>query len=274
MVPGRPRTPSGTPAGGQFARKVNPERTTELASDSTDSGATREPSAADSPSPLLRRLFEAAAALQEVVPDATLVGGSAAAFYAGHRDSYDHDHVIANLADHYDMVLEAIESQDGWITNRMVPNKLILGEIGDIEAGVRQLIRKTPLEVEQYQLPSGRVLRVPTSAETLRIKAYLIIARNQTRDYLDVAALSDWMGLNSAASVLVDIDHFYADQHRGGLGVSTQIAVQLADPRPRDAKTTQHLKQYKRLDRRWHDWNDVRSVCMAVSRLMVEQKDS
>ncbi|MHB1710576.1 MAG: hypothetical protein ACYCV7_04130 [Acidimicrobiales bacterium] len=182
--------------------------------------------------------------------------------------------MITNLADHYDMVLEAVESQDGWITNRMVPNKLILGEIGDIEAGVRQLIRKTPLEVARYQLPSGRVLQVPTSAETLRIKAYLVVARNQTRDYLDVAALSDWMGASLAATVLADIDRFYGDQHRDGLGVSTQIATQLADPRPKDAKTTQHLKQYKRLNRRWHDWNEVRSVCMSVSRLMLEQKDS
>jgi len=28
---------------------------------------------------------------------------------AGHRDSYDHDHVLANLADHFDAVLDAID---------------------------------------------------------------------------------------------------------------------------------------------------------------------
>ena len=81
-------------------------------------------------SPTLTRVLEAAARLQELVPDAVLVGGSAAALYAGHRDSYDHDHVVADLADRFDAVLEAVESQDGWVTNRVIPGKIILGELG------------------------------------------------------------------------------------------------------------------------------------------------
>ncbi|MGC8464204.1 MAG: hypothetical protein ACP5P9_11125 [Acidimicrobiales bacterium] len=275
MGPTHPRQATGSPTGGQFAPKANSESEPELVPSSTD-GSDAPPvlRADEAPSELLGRLYEAAAALQEVVPDATLVGESAAAFYAHHRDSYDHDHVITDLADHYDMVLEAIESLDGWVTNRMVPNKLILGEIGDIEAGVRQLIRKVPLEVARYQLPSGRILQVPTSDETLRIKAYLIVARNQTRDYLDVAALSEWMTLERAASVLSGIDRFYADQHQDGVGVASQLVRQLADPRPKDAKTTKHLDQYKRLDRRWHDWNEVRAVCSTVSRLIIDHEGS
>ena len=51
------------------------------------------------PSPTLRRVLESAARLQEVVPEAVLVGGSAAALHAGHRDSFDHDHVLADLVD-------------------------------------------------------------------------------------------------------------------------------------------------------------------------------
>jgi hypothetical protein len=31
-------------------------------------------------------------------------------------------------------------------------------------------------------LQSGRTLRVPTAEETLRIKAFLVVRRNQTRD--------------------------------------------------------------------------------------------
>jgi phage major head subunit gpT-like protein len=64
-------------------------------------------------SPTLTRVLEAAARLQELVPDAVLVGGSAAALYAGHRDSYDHDHVVADLADRFDAVLEAVSSSAG-----------------------------------------------------------------------------------------------------------------------------------------------------------------
>ena len=69
-------------------------------------------------SPALLQVLESAGRLQELVPDAVLVGGSAAALYAGHRDSYDHDHVVRNLADRFDAVLDALESEDGWVTNR------------------------------------------------------------------------------------------------------------------------------------------------------------
>ena len=44
----------------------------------------------------LRQVLKSAARLQSVVPDAVLVGGSAAALHAGHRDSSDHDHVLAD----------------------------------------------------------------------------------------------------------------------------------------------------------------------------------
>lgn len=92
----------------------------------------------------LLEVLESAVRLQEVVPDAVLVGGSAAALYAGHRESSDHDHVLADLADRYDAVLEAVEATEGWVTNRAQPGKIILGELGGIETGVRQLIRTTP----------------------------------------------------------------------------------------------------------------------------------
>ena len=64
--------------------------------------------------PELVRVLESAARLQEVVPDAVLVGGSAAALWANHRFSYDHDHVLQDLSDRFDTVLEAIEATDGW----------------------------------------------------------------------------------------------------------------------------------------------------------------
>jgi len=140
------------------------------------------------------------------VPDAVLVGGSAAAPWANHRSSFDHDHVLEDLGDRFDAVLDAIEATDGWVTNRVTPGKVILGELGDIESGVRQLIRKRPLEVIEVSLPSRHVLRVPTPDETLRIKGYLIVRRNQVRDYLDVAALSDRYGIAHAADVLGHID--------------------------------------------------------------------
>jgi ribosomal protein S18 acetylase RimI-like enzyme len=198
------------------------------------------------------------------------VGGSAAALYAGHRDSYDHDHVLADLRERFDVVLEALESEGEWVTNRVVPGKVILGQLGDIEAGVRQMIRTRPLEIARITLPSGRVLTIPTAAETLRIKGFLIVRRNQTRDYLDVAALADRYGLHEAAGVLARIDDYYVDQHGEGRGVAAQLARQLADPRPKDASVTRQLDAYRNLAPRWTDWAEVRSVSQELAAEMLE----
>src|SRR5580693_266741 len=179
-------------------------------------------------SPDLLAVLESASRLQQMIPDAVLVGGSAAALYAGHRASYDHDHVLADLRNRFDVVLEALESEGEWVTNRVVPGKVILGQLGDIEAGVRQMIRTRPLEITRVMLPSGRELTVPTADEVLRIKGFLIVRRNQTRDYLDVAALADRQGLHEAAGILARIDDYYADQHGGGRGIAAQLIRQLA----------------------------------------------
>jgi len=136
---------------------------------------------------------------------------------------------------------------------------------------VRQLIRKTPLEVAEVLLPSGQTLRVPTPDEILRIKGYLIVRRNQVRDYLDVAALSDRYGIPHAAGVLRHIDDYYGDQRGAEAeGVATQLARQLAAPKPVDTRTIAQLGQYKGLDARWADWKSVTDVCRSVAVEMVQ----
>src|ERR1700729_36544 len=103
--------------------------------------------------PDLVRVLESAARLHEVVPDAVLVGGPAAAAWGNHPPSYDPDQVLADLGARFGAVLDAIEATDGWVTNRVTPGKIILGALGDIESGVRQLIRNRPLEVAEVTLP-------------------------------------------------------------------------------------------------------------------------
>lgn len=220
--------------------------------------------------PGLLQVLESAARLQEIVPDTVLVGGSAAALYAGHRDSSDHDHVLSDLARRFDLVLEAVESTDGWVTNRVTPGKVVLGALGGIETGIRQLIRRRRLETRRVLLPSGHELTVPTADETLRVKGFLVVRRNQTRDYLDVAALADRYGLDHAGAVLASIDDYYADQHASGDGVASQLQVQLADPRPKDTSTTRQLAHYKNLAPRWHDWRAVTAVCRQLAEWMLE----
>lgn len=221
--------------------------------------------------PDLVEVLEAAARLQQIVPDAVLVGGSAAALYAGHRASFDHDHVLVDLRDRFDMVLDALEREEGWVTNRTTPGKIILGEIGDIEAGVRQLIRSVPLETQDVALPSGRTVRVPTPEETLRVKAFLVVKRNQTRDYLDVAALANRYGYGSAARTLADIDRFYTDPAKPGTPMADQVVRQLSFPRPKDSRLTTNLENYKALVPRWHNWAAVVDVCRVLARRIDEE---
>jgi hypothetical protein len=223
--------------------------------------------------PEFLKVLESAARLQRLVPDTVLVGGAAAAIYADHRLSLDHDHVMGDLAARFEMVLDALESDDGWATNRLVYGKVILGNLDGIEAGVRQMIRKRPLESAEVTLPSGATLLVPTADETLRIKAFLVVRRNLTRDYLDVAALAQHAGIGHAAGVLSNIDEYYADQRGDGDGVATQVARQLADPRPKDSAVTRQLGSYRRLDQRWTDWNEVRRVLSEVATTIVELED-
>jgi hypothetical protein len=200
-----------------------------------------------------------------------MVGGAAAILYADHRESTDHDHVVADLRDRFEMVLDAVEEDKGWATNRVTPGKVVLGNLDGIEAGVRQMIRRVPLEVATVALPSGGEVTVPTVEETLRIKAFLIVRRNQTRDYLDLAALSEYLGLDRAAETLARIDDYYADQHEAGDGVASQLVRQLSEPRPADPSVIEQLSSYRRLRKRWSDWGTVTEILGEVAARMVSK---
>lgn len=209
-------------------------------------------------------VLDAAAALQRLVPDAVLVGGSAAAWHAGHRVSFDDDHVVADLRTRFDDVLAVLEESDGWVTARVQRPVLVLGSLDGIETGVRNLIRRRPLEVVEVHARGGSV-RVPTLAEILRIKAWLCLVRNATRDYLDVAALAAALGSPEAAAVVLGMDDYYSDQQgAGGRRVAAQVAKQLAEPRPFDLSEVD-LLAYRRLDRRWQDWAAVSDACLRVA---------
>ena len=166
-------------------------------------------------------------------------------------------------------MLENLEALGDFSLLRVRPGKIILGRLGDIETGLRQLIRSRPLEVVRAELVEGSQVIVPTREETLRIKAWLVVSRNQVRDHLDVAALADLVGIERSAEVLTRIDAYYADVNERPEAVATQVARQLADPRPRDRAVLDELDSYKGLAARWRDWSEVRRVLADVAEAMV-----
>lgn len=214
----------------------------------------------------LADVLASAARLQEVVPDAVLVGGAAAAYYAQHRESFDHDHVLSDLAVRYADILEAVEASGGWVTSVRAssPPLTLMGSLDGIEAGLRQLRRTRPLETEQVVV-EGHRLTVPTLPECLRVKAFLVVQRNQVRDYLDVVALAERMGEAAAIDVLLHVDEYYQDRSSGVDSVLTALVQRLAEPNPRDSRVTTQLASYKGLVPRWHDWGAVTSACAKLA---------
>lgn len=211
------------------------------------------------------RVLSAAAHLQKIVPDAVLVGGTAAAAHARHRYSEDADHVVMNLRQRFDQILTELEAVAGWKTARINRPVQILGSLDGIETGIRQLIRVEPLETTQIDV-DGEKVTLPTNAEMLRIKAALILKRNATRDYLDFVAIADQMGTDRVVKALERMDKLYPQP--SGESALQQLQIQLANPLPFDLDSTS-LSEYKNLDPKWRDWNQVKRLCieMAVSLL-------
>ena len=213
------------------------------------------------------RVLASAAHLQRVLPEAVLVGGSAAAVYAKHRISTDADHVLTNLTEHFDLVLAKLESVAGWTTARVTRPVQILGNLDGIETGVRQLIRQEPLEVRQIEY-QGQTIRLPTDAEMLRIKGVLILKRNATRDYLDFVALAEHLGPEKVVAALKPFDTLYPQPNEAS--ALQQLQIQLAQPLPYDLEE-HHLAEYKNLDPRWHQWQTVRNVCMGYATIIFDR---
>ncbi len=207
------------------------------------------------------QLLSAAAHLQQILPGATLVGGTAVAIFAQHRVSYDADQVLPDLRLRFDEVLAQLESVAGWRTARVRRPVMILGSLDGIETGVRQLIREQPLETQEVTVGGARLV-VPTEAEMLRIKGVLILKRNATRDYLDFAALSERMGPDRVKEALAPLDQLYPQP--SGESPLQQLQAQLANPMPYDLQDTD-LTEYRRLHPKWHDWNRVKEVCGAIA---------
>ncbi|MCL2102180.1 MAG: hypothetical protein FWH22_10775 [Fibromonadales bacterium] len=221
----------------------------------------------------MKHVLEQAARLQKLVPDAILVGGSAASIYTEHRYSLDHDHVVSDLESKFDLILEALEREGDWVTNRLVYGKIILGELGGIEAGIRQLIRKKPLEFERVKIDEF-LLNLPTIEEILRIKAFLIVKRNQMRDYLDFAALCDKMGIDACVKVINSIDDYYTDESRNDKPVLSQLVRQLIEANPKDKSNIKLLPNYKGTLEKWKDWDFIAEICKKTAMKIMEISDA
>lgn len=215
-------------------------------------------------------VLRAAAALQRLIPEATLVGGSAAALFAGHRRSEDADHIVADLRSRFDDLLTLLEQREDWTTARAQRPVLILGSLQNVETGLRQLRRRRPIETTTVETAFGTI-RVPTPAELLRVKGWLILDRNMTRDYLDFLAIADKLGADEAIAALRDLDSYYADAYKPGerdVSPLVQLTRQLADIRPEDRDDVD-LATYRGLKAPWTEWSFLQQLGTRLATAMI-----
>lgn len=126
--------------------------------------------------------------------------------------------------------------------------------------------RRTPVETTNVQLPTGDRLQIPTAAETLRMKGFLVLCRNSRNDFAGLADLADAVGVRDAARALARIDGYYSAGRRERLWIATQLVRRLSDPIPSDADD----------DPCWGPaadarWDDVRRRCLSLAVAIMEE---
>jgi uncharacterized membrane protein YdfJ with MMPL/SSD domain len=134
------------------------------------------------------------------------------------------------------------------------------------DAEVPVVERRKPMETTNVLLPTGDRLQIPTGAETLRLKSYLVMSRNTTRDFSEFADLIDSMETQTAAEVLTRIDRYYAGQRSRKQWVATQLIRRLSDPQPSD-----HDDESASDPAAVADWERVRARCLEVAVAMLEE---
>ena len=194
---------------------------------------------------------------QRLVPGSIAVGGTAAALYAHHRVSGDTDHLLADLVPRFDEVRATLEATPAWKTARLLAPKLILGSLGNVPVGFRQMIRTAPIETARLETSTGSLV-VPTLEELFGMKAYLAYSRRATRDFVDFAALASCLDEHAALASLLHSDVRYGELQTDS--VSLEIAKALSDPQPYDLDSID-LRTYKGIQPPWDNWSHTEAVC-------------
>ncbi len=235
------------------------------------------------PSADLRTVIKSAARLKRLVPDAISVTDPLAFTGCGCDNGGDEDtaltatNVTANTPALARKFVGGLPSRNGvsrgtsrpvhpvtvWRGRLSVALDALETQADAVEPAVE---RRSPVETTNVQLPTGDRLQIPTGAETLRLKGYLIMCRNSSRDYAEFAELVATMEPETAAMILAGMDRYYCCRQPRREWVASQLVRRLADPHPSDLD-----------DDHWSDpdaraeWEDVRQRCLSVAVAMLEE---
>jgi hypothetical protein len=133
-----------------------------------------------------------------------------------------------------------LERVAGWLPAPVGRMSIADGRFDGIETTIRERARSGPLETTVEVGPWGEV-EVPTLAEVLRIKAWLVISRNAARDYRDTTAIAERLASEKAIFALATLDDLYPQSN--GASALQQLVRQLAEPLSFDEIGSSHLVQ-------------------------------
>ena len=239
----------------------------------------------------LRMVLKSAARLRELAPDAISVAdplafngcGALGGEYLGNSEGID-DPSAATRPHRLSAIAQTVERRAAIRTFRggretspkvIHPVTMWRGRLSvaldALSPGARptatEVVRISPVETTNVQLPTGDRLQIPTGAETLRLKGYLIVCRGRSSDYAEFANLVDGIDTETAAAVLEQIDQHYHSGQSRPQWISTQLVRRLADPDPTDFDD----------DDRWSGpegaaaWQKIRQRCLAVAVAILEE---
>ncbi|MEZ0339064.1 MMPL family transporter [Mycobacterium sp. pV006] len=224
------------------------------------------PSGAD-----LRTVVKSAAKLKTLAPQAITVADPLA--FAGYRQttklapprvSHGEVRVTGTVGNRAHGKTVAVKLPKHPVTMWRGRLDVALDAVGVAAAGEGLLTRRAPLETTNVLLPTGDRLQIPTGAETLRLKGYLMMQRNTARDFREFADLVESMDVRTAAEVLANIDRYYCGQSAREHWVATQLVRRLADPDPADGPDLSGPDAEAA-------WAKVRQRCLSVAVAMLEE---
>lgn len=222
----------------------------------------------DGDMPIDRRwedILAAVTAVQSLLPDATLISGSAVTMHTGHRLSGDADLVLRNLDRDWQQVRSGLEELQGWITDYpKIPTNL-MGRYDDTRVSVRKLNRIREIELSTIT-HRGVTIRVAAPDELVRMKCLALLNRSLTRDFVDVVALDQGLieAGRSAAHAITEFDAYYTEEQTSG-SLTREIIAALSAPHPREQNPQKTLDELAALRPDLKDWEQVRVRCQRIA---------
>ncbi len=230
-------------------------------------------SALVAPSSDVRMVVKSAAKLKDLAPNAITVADPLAFSGCGHRNDEAAEEQTSTNGNGHVAVTGPLRHRGSrkkmpWVGRGVHPVTMWRGRLSvaldalevDAHADAPQVERRSPVETTSVQLPTGDRLQIPTGAETLRLKGYLLMCRNSGRDYAEFAELVETMDTHTAALVLAGMDKYYCGQQPRKQWVATELVRRLADPRPSDDQVDPDV-----------DWAQVEQRCLSVAVAMLEE---